>query len=151
DAYQHQDIPFERLVEELSPQRRLNVTPVFQVAFALQNAPTGPQRVEGLQMGPVAGDTLRVRFDLEVHAVERNGGIEFYWLYNCDLFDRWRIEQMARHFVRLLEAAAAAPDAPLRRLKILNADERRILLDGFKAEALRVPEAAIPDLFEEQA
>ena len=73
DAYQHQDIPFERLVEELSPERRLNVTPVFQVVFALQNAPAGPQQVQGLEIGPVAGDELRVRFDLEVHACGGRG------------------------------------------------------------------------------
>ena len=150
DAYQHQDIPFERLVEELSPERRLNVTPVFQVVFALQNAPAGPQQVQGLEIGPVAGDELRVRFDLEVHAWEGEGQIRLSWVYNRDLFDRWRIEQMARHFVRLLEAAVAAPDEPLHRLGVLDADERHTLLESFNATAHEVPDATLPALFEAQ-
>src|SRR5262249_26340323 len=68
EAYQHQDVPFERLVEELSPPRSLNTTPLFQVNFALQNAPRVERRMEGLEIEPVGGDELRVRFDLEAHA-----------------------------------------------------------------------------------
>ncbi|HEY2306853.1 MAG TPA: condensation domain-containing protein, partial [Streptosporangiaceae bacterium] len=151
DAYQHQDIPFERLVEELSPERSLSRPPVFQVVFALQNAPAGPQRLKGLEIAPVVGDELRVRFDLEVHAVERDGGLDLAWLYNRDLFDRWRMEQMARHYVTVLEAAVSAPDAPLHRLEILDAGERRTLLEDFNATARPVPEATLPELFEAQA
>src|SRR4051812_45383985 len=151
DAYQHQDIPFERLVEELSPERSLSRSPVFQVMFALQNAPAGPQRLKGLEITPVAGDELRVRFDLEVHAVERDGGLDLAWLYNRDLFDRWRMEQMARHYAAVLAAAVSAPDAPLRRLEILDPSERHSLLEGFNATARPVPEATLPELFEAQA
>jgi acyl carrier protein len=106
EAYRHQDVPFERLVEELAPQRSLNKTPVFQVMFALQNAPWGLQEMKGLEIEPteIARKDLRVRFDLEVHAFEREGRIGLYWLYNRDLFDGWRIEQMAGHYTRLLEA-----------------------------------------------
>ena len=70
-AYEHQDVPFERLVEELSPERSLNTTPLFQVMFALQNAPMGQQQLKQLEVNPVRGGELRVRFDLEVHAFER--------------------------------------------------------------------------------
>ncbi|HXC63529.1 MAG TPA: condensation domain-containing protein, partial [bacterium] len=152
DAYLHQDIPFERLVEELAPERSLNRTPVFQVVFALQNAPTGPQRVRGLEVGPVGVEELRVRFDLEVHAMEGpEGGLELYWLYNRDLFDRWRIEQMARHYVGLLEAALAEPEVPLERLDMLEAEERHRVLEGFNATGRPVAEAALPAIFEAQA
>ena len=89
----------------LSPERNLNSTPLFQVVFALQNAPAGPQLLKGLEITPVIGDELRVRFDLELHALERGGQLELFWLYNRDLFERWRIEQMARHYLNLLEAA----------------------------------------------
>src|SRR5205807_4972634 len=64
-AYQYQDVPFERLVEELSPQWSLNTTPLFQVVFALQNMPWMPQEMKALEVQPVNGDELRVRFDLE--------------------------------------------------------------------------------------
>src|ERR1700721_2067909 len=110
EAYQHQDVPFERLVGELSPERSLNRTPVFQATFALQNPPWEPQRVRGLEIESVSGDEFRGRFDLEVNAWERKGQIELYWLYNLDLFDQWRIEQMAGHYVRVLEAIVADVD-----------------------------------------
>ena len=74
-AYEHQDVPFERLVEELSPERSLNTTPLFQVMFALQNAPMDKQQLKQLEVNPVRGGELRVRFDLEVHAFERGGEI----------------------------------------------------------------------------
>jgi amino acid adenylation domain-containing protein/non-ribosomal peptide synthase protein (TIGR01720 family) len=150
DAYMHQDIPFERLVEALSPERRLSVTPIFQVMFALQNTPIGPQQVKGLEIAPVVGDELQVRFDLEVHALEREGRIDFYWLYNRDLFDRWRMEQMARHYITLLHAAMAAPEAPLYRLDILSPEERHRLVRSVNATEREVPEATLPALFEAQ-
>ena len=76
EAYQHQDLPFERLVEELSPERSLSHSPVFQVVFALQNAPMGPQRLKGLEIEPVAGGELQVRVDLEVHGFEHAGRLD---------------------------------------------------------------------------
>src|SRR5207302_10148867 len=75
EAYRHQDVQFERLVEELSPQRSLNRTPVFQVMFALQNAPMESQRLKGLEIAPAGSDELLVRFDMELHAVERGDEI----------------------------------------------------------------------------
>src|SRR6476660_682924 len=85
-AYEHQDVPFERLVEELSPERSLNTTPLFQVMFALQNAPMDRQQLKQLEVTPVGGAELRVRFDLEVHAFESGGEITVHWVYNQDLF-----------------------------------------------------------------
>src|SRR5262245_31643197 len=135
NAYQHQDLPFERVVEELAPERRLNTTPIFQIVLALQNAPPGPQHLRGLEIAPLVSDEPRVRFDMEVHAIEIEGGLDFYWLYNRDLFDRWRMEQMTRHYVRLLEGAVLRPEAPLYRLDMLDGEERRRLLAGGPATA----------------
>src|SRR5215831_10713888 len=73
-AYRHQDIPFERLVEELNPQRSLSRSPVYQVVFALQNAPRVERRMKGLEIGGIRGDDeSRAHVDLEVHAVEQSG------------------------------------------------------------------------------
>src|SRR5260370_17764576 len=105
EAYQHQDVPFERLVEELAPQSSLNSTPVFQVGFALQNAPWEPQRLKGLEVEPVRGRELRVRVDLEVHAAEREEGISIFWVYNRDLFDRLRMAPMATPYSPVLAGA----------------------------------------------
>src|SRR5258708_31630971 len=81
EAYLHQDVPFERLVEELSPERRLNAAPIFQVVFALQNAPVGAQKLKDLEVESVGMTELRVRIDLQGHAVEPEGVIELHRLY----------------------------------------------------------------------
>jgi amino acid adenylation domain-containing protein len=153
EACLHQEIPFDQLVEALAPHRSLNSTPVFQVAFALQNAPAGPSRLKGLEVTPIAGEKLRVRFDLELHATEyEGGGLELSWVYKRELFEGWRIEQMARHYVRLLEAAVATPDRPLRRLAMLAPGERQMLLERFNATTEHpVLEATLPALFEGRA
>ena len=150
EAYLHQDVPIERLVEELSPERNGNSTQLFQVMFVLQNASTGLRRFQGPEISSITSKEQWARFDLELHAIEREGGLELSWVYKRDLFDRWRIEQMAHHYLQLLEAALAAPDAPLQRLEILSAEERRVLLESFNTTACPLPEATLPTLFEEQ-
>ena len=155
-AYQHQNLPFERLVEVLSPQRSLNTTPLFQVLFVLQNAPTNVRQPKDLKIAAFTGEEiaageLRVRFDLELHAWESDGAIQFYWIYNRDLFDRWRMEQMARHYTRLLETVVANRRQTLGELDILSGDEKRMLLEEFNATAYPVPNATLPALLEQQA
>lgn len=127
EAYRHQDVSFERVVEELSVTRSLNRTPVFQVLFALQNASSGTQELRGLEIEPRGADDWRVRFDLEVHAVERNAQLEIYWLYNVDLFDGWRIEQMAGRYERFLTAAVQDLDQPICNLGKLSESEMQQL------------------------
>ena len=87
---------------------------------------------------------FRVRFDLEVHAFECDGGVELFWLYNRDLFDRWRVEQMARHYAN----AAGGDGGGARRAAAPAGDpgrgERQTLLEGFNATARPVPEATLP-------
>jgi amino acid adenylation domain-containing protein len=149
-AYEHQDVPFERLVEELSPERSLNTTPLFQVMFALQNAPMGQQQLKQLEVNPVRGGELRVRFDLEVHAFESEGEIVLHWLYNRDLFDRWRMEQMARHYVRMLDAVVREPGCAVGRVEMLSATERHQLLYDWNDTATAFPDKCVHELFEEQ-
>ncbi|HEY6352691.1 MAG TPA: amino acid adenylation domain-containing protein [Candidatus Angelobacter sp.] len=152
EAYLHQDIPFEQLVEELSPQRSLSITPIFQVLFALQNAPMGSQHLTKLTIEPLAGDTHTVRVDLEVHAFERERQIALHWLYKRELFDRWRMEQMARHYVRLLEAVLADPDQPVNQFDLLSDGEKhQVLFEWNSAEAVPERQQTIAELFEAQA
>jgi amino acid adenylation domain-containing protein len=150
EAYQHQDVPFERLVEVLSPERSLNKTPIFQVVFALQNAPMGSQQLSGLEVERIAGDELLVRFDLELHVFEFENEIGFYWLFNKGLFDHARMEQMARHYVKLLDEIVAAPCAPVHALDMLNRDERRLLLRDLNETAQPVPDTSLLNAFERQ-
>jgi amino acid adenylation domain-containing protein len=123
ETYRHQHIPFERLVEVLPLRRSLNRTPIFQVVFALQNASSETQGLKGLEVEEVGTETWSVRFDLEVHAIERNGKLEIVWIYNRNLFDRWRIEQMARHYEQLLTAAMQDLEKPVCQLEMLSASE----------------------------
>lgn len=148
EAYQHQDLPFERLVEELSPERNLNSTPVFQVVFALQNAAAKQERLPGMEVEPLVSDEPRIRFDLEVHATEHPGGVVFDWLYDRDLFDPWRVEQMARHYGRLLEALVRDADMPLFGVEMLSAEQRHVLLEESNATGHAIPEKGIAALFE---
>ena len=153
EAYRHQDVPFERLVEELSPQRSLNRTPVFQVMFALQNAPMESQRLKGLEVGAIGSEELRVRFDLELHAIERGEEIGLYWLYNKDLFDRWRMEQMARHYVRVLEAMSGDLEKKqISELQLLTEGEREQLLKHWNrtGHAYADENRCVQQFFEEQ-
>ncbi|HEY7403991.1 MAG TPA: amino acid adenylation domain-containing protein, partial [Candidatus Angelobacter sp.] len=151
EAYAHQDFPFERLVEKLSPRRSLNVSPIFQVMFALQNAPIGAQQLKGLEVEPLKVGGLLLHFDLELHAWERNGRLELHWVYNPDLFDSWRIEQMARHYNRLLQAVLAAPDMRIQDLEMLADDEKRQLQVVWNAtEARYAHDRCMHHLVEEQ-
>lgn len=133
EAYRHQDVPFERLVDALAPSRTLNASPVFQVLFALQNVPRAASRVPGLTIDPEPSPELRVRFDLEVHACPRGDEIAVTWLYNRALFDRWRIDQMARHFTRMVAALGEDASQCVGDVPLLDAAERRHLLDTWNA------------------
>jgi amino acid adenylation domain-containing protein len=153
EAYRHQEVPFERVLEELSVNRSLSRTPVFQVTFALQNAFSGTQELKGLAIEPLAAEDWRVRFDLEVNAIERGGQLDIVWVYNVDLFDRWRIEQMAVHYQRLLAAVVQDLDQPVSNLGILSASEMQHLTirgvpQAGKMERKSLQQAPVGNIYE---
>jgi len=129
-AYEHQDLPFEKLVEELRPHRSLGHSPVFQCAFVLQNTPdAGPGADAGaLPELPESGEPVyaegRAKFDLTLSLVERGGGLFGSCEYRTDLFAHRTIARAIRRYVQLLEAGAADPSVPLWRLPFALADER---------------------------
>ncbi|HEV3049304.1 MAG TPA: amino acid adenylation domain-containing protein, partial [Longimicrobium sp.] len=158
-AYAHQDLPFERLVEEVAPERGLSHTPLFQVMFAVQNANAGgAPAIAGLQREPFGSEIRTVRFDLELDLGE--AGDELYGMlrFRTDLFDAATMERFAAQYGVVLAAAAASPEERLSRLAVLPAEEERTLLaygsgaaredaDGvpvhrlFAAQAARTPDA----------
>ena len=93
----------------------------------------GSQQLSGLEVERIGGDELLVRFDLELHVFEFENEIGFYWLYNKGLFDHVRMEQMARHYVKLLDEIVAAPGTPVHALDMLTGDERLLLLRDLNA------------------
>jgi hypothetical protein len=133
EAYRHQDVPFERMLEELSVNRSSNRTPVFQVIFALQNASSGLQELKGLKIEELGAEAWTARFDLEVNAIERNGQLDIVWIYKRELFDRGRIEQMAQHYERLLTVALQDLDQPVSHLRALSANENTAIKDSGSA------------------
>ena len=125
EAYAHQDLPFERLVEELQPVRDMSHLPLVQVVFALQNAPMRSLELPGLELVPWDFDAGIVRFDLELHLREDDsGGLTGQLLYDTDLFEATTIERMLAHFDRLLHAVASDPGRRICELPMLTESER---------------------------
>jgi non-ribosomal peptide synthetase component F len=110
-AFSHGQLPFERLVEELIPERDLGHTPIFQVLFALQNTPERRFELPGLSLSQVDVSTASAKFDLVLSASETGDGLALSWSYNGDLFDSSRIERLSGHFATLLETALDDPEA----------------------------------------
>ncbi len=130
EAFQHQEMPFEGLVEALNPVRDASRHPLFQVLFTLQNAPWPKVRLADLTISHVPLDTQTAKFDLWLSMRETEAGLQTEVEYNVDLFDAATIERMMGHFETLLESIAADVDQPIDRLPILTDRERRqILLD----------------------
>ena len=128
EAYAHQDLPFEKLVEELHPERSLSHSPIFQVMFHLQNALTEGLSLSGLSMSPLDVETQTAKFDLLLTMVESEEGLAGRLNYNTDLFDAATVTRMAKHFERLLEAAVSNPDEQVSRLRLLSDSEKNRLL-----------------------
>ena len=152
EAFAHQDVPFERLVEELQPERDLSRNPVFQVMFALQNAPSVALELPGLRLVPFQGALLTTRFDLELHVLERPGDLRAVLFYNTDLFEAATAQRLLAHYRALLAQAARRPDAAIADLDILEDAERQQIVVGWNDDGAPAPrEAGVAELFAEQA
>ncbi|MEO0947266.1 MAG: amino acid adenylation domain-containing protein, partial [Cyanobacteria bacterium J06641_5] len=152
DAYAHQDVPFERVIEALSVERTLAHTPLFQVMFVLQNVPTASLELEGITLTPLELETGTAKFDLTLSLQETAEGFVGVWEYNTDLFADPTIERMARHFQNLLVAIAANPQVCVGELSLLDAAERHQLLTKWDDSTQEYPQdKCIHQLFEEQA
>ncbi|NUT52536.1 MAG: amino acid adenylation domain-containing protein, partial [Saccharothrix sp.] len=122
-AYAHQDLPFERLVEQLRPARDLSRTPVFQVSFLFQNITLPDFADVGLAVEPVPVRSATARFDLELQVFDRPDGLSGWFEYNSDLFDPRTVERMSAHLAVLLDHLVADPDRPVGRVALLDAAE----------------------------
>jgi pristinamycin I synthase-3/4 len=154
-AYDQQDVPFERLVEELGVERDLSRNPLCQVFYAFQNVPDFTLRISGLAATALAGERAAIgtsKFDLTLFLWEADGGVRGTLEHNRDLFDRTTIERFAGRLAALLAAAAADPAAPLFDLPLLAPPERHQLLVEWNATGAPYPAAAsLQELFAAQA
>ncbi|HLO83824.1 MAG TPA: amino acid adenylation domain-containing protein, partial [Nostocaceae cyanobacterium] len=151
-AYTHQDLPYEQLVEVLQPERDLSHTPVFQVMFALQNAPMEELSLPDITITPLAAPIQTAKFDLTLSMEERNGQLIGEWEYNTDLFDHATIARMMQHFQTLLSGIVAHPEQSIWELPLLTEGEKhQILVEWNQTEVNSFQDKCIHQLFEEQA
>nr|AYM54404.1 nonribosomal peptide synthetase [Phaselicystis flava] len=151
-AYAHQEMPFERLVEALHPDRSAARTPLFQVMFALQNAPSAPPALSGIVIEPLEADTGAAKCDLSLSLTEVEGGLRGELEYDTDLFDGATIARLAAHWRALLEGLVAEPDRPFDEVPILSDAERRQQLEAWNDTRADYPrDACVHELIDAQA
>jgi amino acid adenylation domain-containing protein len=148
DAYANQDVPFERLVEELNPSRSLALHPLFQTMLAWQNTPSTGVELPGLTVEELPTGTGTAKFDLWFSLTERADGIDGQAEYNTDIFDRSTVDSLLDRLERLLRTVITDPDRPVNEIDLLTPDEHASLVAD---TAHDVPPVTVPDLLAAQA
>ncbi|HYO14895.1 MAG TPA: amino acid adenylation domain-containing protein, partial [Thermoanaerobaculia bacterium] len=150
-AYAHQDLPFEKLVGELAPERSLQHTPLFQVLFAFEEEPPLPPDLPGLRLSPLGAESRTVKFDLTLLARRQEGGLEIVLGTNSDLFFATTAERLLGQLRTLIEGAAAEPGRPVAELPLLSPAQRHQILLGWNDTAEEVSPLPLHRIFEAQA
>ncbi|WNG57420.1 amino acid adenylation domain-containing protein [Archangium gephyra] len=151
-AFEHQDLPFEKLVEELQPQRDLSRSPLFQVMFTLQNAPMPELALPGLTLRSLEEESHFAKFDANLIFAPSEDGFHGAFEYATDLFEHSTAARMMGHFQVLLEAALSRPEAPLSELPLLSEAERQqVLVDWNQTQRYYPRDACIHHLIQQQA
>jgi amino acid adenylation domain-containing protein len=152
EAYAHQEVPFEKVVDAVVKTRDRSRNPIFQVIFSFQNTPEIPElRLGNLHLSVEAADHTTSKFDIAYMISETSTGLQGIVEYNTDLYKAETIERMINHYSNLLEAIATSPDNKISRLDMLSAAEEHMLLIDFNDTAAVYPkEKSIVDLFQEQ-
>nr|NCS31493.1 AMP-binding protein [Microcystis aeruginosa F13-15] len=151
DAYDHQDLPFEMLVEALQPERNMSYTPLFQVMFGLDNEIVDSIDLEGIKATRQPLEFKTSKFDLSLSIQVKEAGLTAIWEYNTDLFNQSTIERLSGHFVNLLTGIIANPEQAISQLPLLTESETNQLLIEWNNTQVDYPEyKCIHQLFEEQ-
>jgi non-ribosomal peptide synthetase component F len=151
DAHAHQEIPFEKLVEELQPARSLEHTPFFQAMFVLQNVPERRLAVRGLEISALDPSTGMAKFDLTLQQAELAGALAGAIEFAVDLFDPSTVLRWSRHFQAIMDAATADPARPLSELPLLGEGERAQLLGEWNDTAAPLPAGCFHELVARRA
>jgi non-ribosomal peptide synthetase component F len=150
-AYEHQEVPFERLVEALRPERSLSHSPLFQVMFSLDHAGDRPLDLAGVRVARVAADTSSTQFDLTLGLTARGDSLRAAVEYSTDLFERATVERMVARLARVLEQVTADPGVRLSALELLDDAERRLLVDEWGRDDAEPPARCLHALVAERA
>ena len=151
DAYQHQDVPFEKLVEELQPERDLSRTPLFQVMLVVQNAEQEAIELPGLRLSGLSIGSDVATFDLLISVWERQEGLGGEIRYALDLFESETVERMARHWERVLEKMVLDAEQRTGELSLLTEGERNQVVEEWNLTEARYRPGCVQELIEEQA
>jgi amino acid adenylation domain-containing protein len=150
NAFAHQDLPFELIVDELRAMRTLSHNPVFQTAFALQTAPLPPLELAGLTLRVVPTPTVTAKFDLLLMLRETESGAVGHIEYATDLYDAETIERIVEHFLTLLESVCEDPESPIGRLPLEATAERADTAD-VGPTCVDIPADSVVELFAARA
>ncbi len=151
DAYAHQQVPFEQLVETLQPERSLSHSPLFQVMLVLQNNERGTLTLPGLMLSPVGQASTVAKYDLTLTVTQSKKGLHLGWLYNTDLFSADTIKRLAGHFELLLTGLVNQPEVSVFSVEMLSAAEvHQQLIEWNDTQTDYPKDKCIHDLFEQQ-
>ncbi|MDP3718280.1 MAG: amino acid adenylation domain-containing protein [Acidobacteriota bacterium] len=151
-AYDHQDVPFEQVVDALKPARDLSHAPLFQVSFDMQDDAADGVRMHGLTLMPMDQEAVSSKFDLSLSIGQSGDTLSCVLLYNADLFDAATVARLATHYVELLRDLAARPDARVSRLRLMDDAARQRVLVHWNPVPREWPDArTLPELVDEQA
>ncbi|RCJ27418.1 non-ribosomal peptide synthetase [Nostoc sp. ATCC 43529] len=150
DAYAHQDLPFEMIVEELQPERDLNRNPLYEVMFVLQNTPTNVQEVSGLTLRTLDFDSGTSQLDIFLSMFESQDGLTGCLEYNTDIFDATTISKFINNYQNLLENIIANPQQRICELSPLAPAEQEQLLFNFNQTSAEYKDVCLHELFEQQ-
>ncbi len=156
EAYAHQDLPFEQLVDELNPERSLSHSPLFQAMLALHNAPSEILTLPGITGRSVEMEMTTTKFDMTLFLSEQEGRLVGRLNYNCDVFEAGTMQRLMQHFQNLLQACVKQPEGRLSELPMLTDAETHTLLTqwsrphGDEPILSRTPTANLIELFEHQ-
>ncbi len=152
DAYANQDYPFEKLVEDLHPDRHIGQNPIFQTMFALQNTPPPPDKIGEMDFSIEEVDSGTAVFDITLSMYENEAGLNGYFEYSTEIFEAATIERMAENFRQLLQSIVDAPELEIQDLEILSGPERDMMLvDWVAAEKDYPRDRCIHELIEQHA
>ncbi|MFZ5833576.1 MAG: amino acid adenylation domain-containing protein, partial [Planctomycetota bacterium] len=150
-AYDHQDLPFEMLVEKLQPERDLSRTPLAQVLFQLLSFPEKELTLAGVEVSRLPSFSRRARFDLEMHLWEHPGSLRGAVVYSVDLFDASTIERFVEHFTTLLKEIVDDAERPISALPLMtDAERQRLLVEWNATDAPYPSDKCVHEMFEEQ-
>jgi len=150
DAYQHQDLPFERLVDELQPERDLSRSALFQVMLVLQNIRQEELQLPGLRLSGFAPAVESPKFDLMLTLGESATSISGSLSYSSDLFERATVERLLEHLKLVLQAMVERPQQRIAELSLLTPAEQQTVLVEWNETAVEYPAKYVPELFAEQ-